>query len=158
MPQRLPLDFVVLLSLAAVLGLGGIYGFARAMPPDGRIDASEAHAMAARGEISILDVRAEREWRQTGLAQGAVGASIHNPDGRDGFIAAALVAVRGDLDRPVATIAETGVRSTKAQAWLVAAGFTQVYNIKEGMFGRYDETGAEPGWLNRGLPVVSYPN
>ena len=158
MPKFLSLGLILVLFLAVVLGLGRMYGFAMPVAADGRIDASEAHAMESRGEISILDVRAEREWRETGLAQGAVGTSIHNPDGRDGFIAAALVAVRGDLDRPVATIAETGVRSTKAQAWLVAAGFTRVYNIKEGMFGRYDETGAEPGWLNRGLPVVSYPN
>ena len=146
------------LSLAAVLGLGATVGLPPVPLEDGRIDADEAHVLAMRGEISILDVRAEREWRETGIAEGAVGASIHNPRGRDGFIEAALKAVQGDLDRPVATIGETGVRSTHAQAWLVAAGFTEVYNIKEGMFGRLDETGVEPGWVNRGLPVVSYPN
>lgn len=155
--MRYRLPFLVT-GVAALLGVGTVFGLPRLGFDGGRLDASQAHAMATRGEISIIDVRAEREWRETGLAQGAVGASIHNPRGRDGFIAAALVAVEGDLDRPIATIAETGVRSTRAQAWLVDAGFTRVYNIKEGMFGRYDETGVAPGWLERGLPVVSYPN
>ncbi|WP_420562376.1 rhodanese-like domain-containing protein [Thalassobaculum sp.] len=155
--MRYSLPILILVS-AALLGVGTLYGMPHWGFSDGRLNASKAHAMATRGEIRILDVRAEREWRETGLAEGAVGASIHNPQGRDGFIAAALVAVDGDRDRPIATIAETGVRSTRARAWLVAAGFTEVYNIKEGMFGRYDETGVAPGWLNRGLPVVSYPN
>lgn len=149
---------VLILGIVALMGVGALYGMPTWGLVDGRLNAPRAHAMASRGEISIIDVRAEREWRETGLAEGAVGASILNPKGRDGFIAAALVAVNGDRDRPIATISETGVSSTKAQAWLVAAGFTEVYNIKEGMFGRYDETGEEPGWLNRGLPVISYPN
>ncbi|SDF44211.1 rhodanese-like domain-containing protein [Thalassobaculum litoreum] len=155
--MRYSLPLLIVVS-AAILGVGTLYGMPHWGLEDGRLNASKAHAMATRGEIRIIDVRAEREWRETGLAEGAVGASIHNPRGRDGFIAAALVAVNGDRDRPIATIAETGVRSTRARAWLVAAGFTEVYDIKEGMFGRYDETGVAPGWLNRGLPVVSYPN
>lgn len=144
------------LIAVCVLLFGGFVAAKALTPGGGRLAAPEAHAMATRGEIRILDVRAEREWRETGLPEGAVGASIHHPQGRDGFVAAALAAVGGDRDRAIATIATTGVRSTRAQAWLIEAGFTRVYNVKEGMFGRYDETGAEPGWLNRGLPVQHY--
>ncbi|MDF1793063.1 MAG: rhodanese-like domain-containing protein [Thalassobaculaceae bacterium] len=145
-------------SIAAAVVFCGFVA-ARALAPDGgRLAAPQAHAMASRGEIRIIDVRAEREWRETGLPEGAVGASIHHPNGRAGFIAAALAAVDGDRDRAIATIAAMGVRSTRAQAWLVEAGFTRVYDVKEGMLGRHDETGIQPGWLSRGLPVVSYPN
>jgi rhodanese-related sulfurtransferase len=35
------------------------------------------------------------------------------------------------------------------QRYLQSQGFTQVYNVKEGMAG----SGAGPGWLKRGLPV-----
>lgn len=35
------------------------------------------------------------------------------------------------------------------QRVLREAGFTQVYNIKEGMAG----SAAGPGWIKRGLPV-----
>lgn len=151
--RHLPVVLVVFVLLC-----GGIVAAKTLIPGEGRLAAPEAHAMATRGEIRLLDVRAEREWRETGLPKGAVGASIHHPEGRAGFVAAALAAVDGDRDRAVATIATTGVRSTRAQAWLIEAGFTRVYNVKEGMFGRYDETGAQPGWLNRGLPVDGYPN
>lgn len=150
---------LVVASVAAVVvASAGLVAAGVLAPGGGRLTAPEAHDKALHGEIRIIDVRAEREWRETGLPEGAVGASIHHRDGKQGFIDAALKAVDGDRDRPIATIATTGVRSTRAQAWLVEAGFTQVYNVKEGMFGRHDETGIEPGWLNRGLPVVSYPN
>lgn len=35
---------------------------------------------------------------------------------------------------------------------LRAAGFTQIIDVPEGMLG----SGAGPGWLKRGLPVVTY--
>jgi hypothetical protein len=35
------------------------------------------------------------------------------------------------------------------QQQLRAAGFTQIYNIKEGMVG----SAAGPGWIRQGLPV-----
>jgi len=123
-------------------------------PGDDRLSAPRAHDMARRGEIVILDVRRPAEWRETGMPAAALGVSIHGPTGREGFIAAATAVVGGDLTRPVATICATGVRSTRARDWLIEAGFTRVYNIKEGMFGRQDETGVQPGWLNRSLPVV----
>ncbi len=44
----------------------------------------------------------------------------------------------------------TGNRTTHAQQFLKAQGFTQVYNVKEGMVG----SAAGPGWIKRGLPIV----
>ncbi|MDP2809280.1 MAG: hypothetical protein Q8O34_03955 [Rhodocyclaceae bacterium] len=35
------------------------------------------------------------------------------------------------------------------ERYLQSVGFTQVYNVKEGMAG----SGAGPGWIKRGLPV-----
>jgi rhodanese-related sulfurtransferase len=149
---------LLLTSLVVVLIASGGFVAARVLAPSGgRLSATEAYDLASRGEIRIVDVRTEREWRETGMPMGARGASIHQPGGREAFIADALEAVGGDRSRPIATIATTGVRSTRAQAWLTEAGFTQVFNVKEGMFGRVDETGDAPGWLNRGLPLARYP-
>jgi rhodanese-related sulfurtransferase len=39
------------------------------------------------------------------------------------------------------------------QKYLQEQGFTQVYNIKEGMVG----SGGGPGWIKRGLPVEACP-
>ena len=53
------------------------------------------------------------------------------------------------LDRPIALICARGNRSTHAQRILRNAGFTRVYNIREGMFGSRDG----PGWLSQTLPT-----
>jgi len=54
-----------------------------------------------------------------------------------------------DRDRPIALICARGNRSTVASSALTQAGYTHVYNIREGMFGSPDG----PGWLARGLPT-----
>ena len=57
--------------------------------------------------------------------------------------------VKGDRSAPIALICRTGNRTTQVQRYLQSQGFTQVYNVREGMAG----SGAGPGWLKRGLPV-----
>jgi rhodanese-related sulfurtransferase len=46
-------------------------------------------------------------------------------------------------------ICRTGNRTTQVQRYLEAQGFTQVFNVREGMAG----SAAGPGWLRRGLPL-----
>lgn len=122
------------------------------------ISAPVASAAAARGDVTLIDVRSRREWRETGLAEGAQRVTIHNPNGIKAFVAEMTRAVGGDKTRPVALICASGVRSLRAQRILRANGFTQVQNVSEGMLGR-PGTGPDggPGWLNRGLPVTPCP-
>ena len=68
-----------------------------------------------------------------------------------GFTNALLDQVKGDKNAPIALICRTGNRTTQVQRYLQSQGFTQVYNVKEGMAGSM----AGPGWLRRGLPVES---
>jgi rhodanese-related sulfurtransferase len=70
---------------------------------------------------------------------------------RKTFAAEILDAVNGDREAPIAIICRTGNRTTYTQKALKDIGFTQVYNVKEGMVG----SGAGPGWVRRGLPVES---
>ena len=62
--------------------------------------------------------------------------------------------VDGDLQRPIALICATGGRSAYASGMLREAGFSQVYNIGEGMLGN----GALPGWVARNLPIRDCDN
>jgi rhodanese-related sulfurtransferase len=66
-----------------------------------------------------------------------------------GFVQEILTAVDGDKDAPIAIICRTGNRTAYTQKALQDLGFTQVYNVKEGMAG----SAAGPGWVRRGLPV-----
>jgi rhodanese-related sulfurtransferase len=77
--------------------------------------------------------------------------TIHQPNGLIGFLDAMGEALSDDRGRPIALICARGNRSSVASTALARAGYTQVYNIREGMFGSPDG----PGWMARGLPMDS---
>jgi rhodanese-related sulfurtransferase len=113
------------------------------------IAADRAMRLTMSGEIVVVDVRSPQEWQQTGVPAGARLVTIHQPDGLIGFINAMGDTLGEDRDRPIALICARGNRSSVASSALAQAGYTQVYNIREGMLGSPDG----PGWLARGLPT-----
>ncbi|HAA91872.1 MAG TPA: sulfurtransferase [Rhodospirillaceae bacterium] len=114
----------------------------------------EAYKALAGGELVLIDVRSPEEWRRTGLAKGALPITMHNPQGKEAFFKAVLARLKGNLDQPIAMICATGIRSLLTQRFLQSKGFKNVANVPAGMFGRK----GDPGWIERGLPVVPCPN
>lgn len=110
------------------------------------LTAPQALDMAQAGKLTIVDIRRPEEWRQTGVAAGAVRLDMRRPD----FAAALLAQAGGDRAAPIALICRTGNRTTQMQRALLQAGFTHIYNIDEGMAG----SAAGPGWIRRGLPMT----
>ena len=109
------------------------------------LSAPEAFEKSRAGEITLIDIRTPREWRQTGIATGALPIDMT----KKSFVQEILAAVDGNKDAPIGIICRTGNRTTYTQKALQEMGFTEVYNVKEGMAG----SGAGPGWIQRGLPV-----
>jgi rhodanese-related sulfurtransferase len=114
--------------------------------------APDAFAQAQAGQLTLVDIRRPDEWRQTGVAQGALRINMAHPQGAAGFVRQVEAEV-SDKNAPIGLICRTGNRSTQMQQALAQAGFTKVYNIKEGMAG----SAAGPGWIKRGLPVEACP-
>lgn len=106
----------------------------------------EALAQVQSGAITLIDIRRPDEWAKTGSAQGAVQLDMR----RDDFIEALSQIVNGNRTSPIALICAGGVRSARMGNRLLAAGFTTILDVPEGMMG----SSAGPGWLARGLPVV----
>lgn len=115
------------------------------------MSAPDALEAARAGKITLIDIRTPGEWRQTGVAPGATRINMLHPQGAAGFLDEVLAKVGGDKAAPIALICRTGNRTTQVQRFLKAQGFTQVYNVREGMAG----SDAGPGWLARRLPVDS---
>jgi rhodanese-related sulfurtransferase len=113
------------------------------------IAADQAMQLAAAHKLVVVDVRSPQEWQQTGVPAGAQLVTIHQPNGLLGFLDAINETLGPDHDQPIALICASGSRSTLASSALAEAGYTQVYNIREGMMGSQDG----PGWLARGLPT-----
>lgn len=112
---------------------------------DGKLSVRDAHAAAASGAITLVDIRRPDEWARTGVGQGAVPIDMRDRD----FIDQLLTYVT-DKNAPVALICARGVRSRGMTRKLTAAGFTNIIDVPEGMLG----SGAGPGWLASGLPIV----
>lgn len=113
------------------------------------LSAEQAFALAEEGKVTIIDIRRPEEWRSTGVGQGVERIGMLHPGGVRGFAREVLGAVDGDLDAPIALICRTGNRTARMQAVMAELGFTNVYDIREGMLGsRFG-----PGWIARGLPV-----
>ncbi len=135
-------------SLIALLpGLALVLALSARAEPD--LSAPDAAAALAAGKVVLVDIRTPPEWKETGVAKGAKLINMQHPQGATGFTSALLEQVGGNKDAPIALICRTGNRTTQVQRYLQSQGFTQVYNIKEGMAG----SGAGPGWIKRGLPV-----
>ncbi|WP_009869427.1 rhodanese-like domain-containing protein [Paramagnetospirillum magnetotacticum] len=118
------------------------------------ISAVDANAMLTEGKLLLIDLRTPEEWRQTGVPAEARRINVHDPEGPAAFLEKVLGAAGGDKSRPIGLICRVGNRSTQAQKLLLAKGFTNVVNIKEGVMG--NDSG--PGWIKRGLPTDACPS
>lgn len=134
-----------------IAGIGGSLFAARwynigARPDEERIlSAPDAHRAAMAGALILIDIRRPDEWQRTGVGEGARPLDMRRTDFTE-----ALLAQASTHDHPIALICARGVRSRGLAARLKSAGFTNVLDVSEGMSG----SGAGPGWIKRGLPVV----
>ena len=102
-------------------------------PPYTNINSAELETLLQQ-DIPIYDVRRPEEWRQTGVVEGSklltfVEASGRlNPDFIERFTAA------NSQHDPVILICRTGSRtSTLARLLVEKMGYTQVYNVRDGI-------------------------
>jgi rhodanese-related sulfurtransferase len=138
------------LAVLAGVGAAGVFGAqwfnVSAEVTNGALSVQDAHAKATSGEVLLIDIRRPDEWARSGVGQGAAPLDMRRKD----FVEALLDLSAGDRARPVALICARGVRSRAMTRRLREAGFTNIIDVPEGMLG----SGAGPGWLKSGLPVV----
>ncbi len=123
----------------------------RLIPQDysgGQLDVAQAHQKAVSKDILLVDIRTPREWRATGVGQGALPLDMRRED----FVQALMQLTQGDRAAPVALICARGVRSARLSNQLAEAGFTNIIDVPEGMLG----SAAGPGWVRAGLPVEAF--
>jgi rhodanese-related sulfurtransferase len=139
----LPWQQRFVLLMCALLSFGAAQAQSLSLTPP------EAQTKLQAGELILIDIRTPEEWRDSGTAPNAQRINLQDPNGATGFAVKVLDAVHGDKTAPIAVICRTGSRSSHAQRYLVKQGFSNVFNIPEGMIG----SSAGPGWIERGLPM-----
>lgn len=111
------------------------------------LSAPDAEAQMESGDLVLLDIRTPQEWAETGVAKGAWPVSMHDPS-----FGTTLQTILGHVspDR-IALICATGGRTAYVTNVLQQNGINGVADVSEGMMGN----GRAPGWIARGLPVVT---
>lgn len=140
---------IAILLGGAFFAAGGMNLFYAAITEEtiaDKIDTPTAHRLAQDGEIFLIDIRRPDEWKKTGSGEGAKRLDMRRKD----FVVALDAVTGGDRTQPIALICARGVRSAYMTNRLAAAGFTNIIDVPEGMVG----SGAGPGWIKRGLPLV----
>lgn len=67
---------------ALVLALLAMSGLSRAVPD---MEAPEAAVAVAAGKITLIDIRTPAEWKETGVAKGAMLINMLHPQGAPGL-------------------------------------------------------------------------
>ena len=110
-------------------------------------------AKEMKNNLIIIDVRNKEEWKETGIIPNSLliqmlsaGRTI-----RKEYIADLLIALGEDKDIKAAIICHSGGRSSATVEMLKNEGFSNIFNISEGMVGN----GSTTGWINRNLPLIA---
>ena len=108
--------------------------------------AEQAQLAIQKDEVLLLDIRRPQEWADTGVAEGALPVSMHDPDfGKN--LQTILTKFAG---KQIAMICATGGRTAYVTDVLAQNGITGVIDVSEGMIGN----SRGKGWLAKSLPVV----
>ncbi len=106
----------------------------------------EALDAARAGTLLLIDIRTPEEWRDTGLAQGAIALDVETP-----AFEVRLAGLRLDhRGKRIALIDRSGALSASTRDKLAGRGFRNIVAVRGGMLG-------PSGWLAEKLPVVPYP-
>lgn len=113
--------------------------------PRPTLSVREAHERVRAGQVVLVDIRTPEEWRDTGVAEGAVRLDMLNPT-----FEARLAAIRAaNPGKPIAIICRTANRTRRVQEILSGRGWRDIVDVRGGMLG----DGTHRGWLDEGLPL-----
>jgi len=111
------------------------------------INNQELSALLEKG-ATLIDIRTEPEWRQTGIVPGSHPLVLFDEQRRvvdpDGWLR--KVKAITPMDKPVILICRVGNRTVPATQFLVKSGYKKVYNV----------TGGIVPWIKAGLPIARY--
>jgi rhodanese-related sulfurtransferase len=114
-----------------------------AEPPYTNVDNGKLKELVAQG-IPLYDIRRPEEWSQTGVVEGSRKLTFVDAAGRLNPEFLPRFSAEVDKNKPVILICRTGNRTDSLARELVAMGYTQVYNVRNGI----------TRWIGDGNPVV----
>lgn len=116
--------------------------------PGGYSDISNSQLQKMLDEgVTLIDIRLESEWRQTGIIEGAKPITFFERSGQTNPNFESMLSAAVQLDQPVALICHSGNRTQHASRAIAQLGYKNVFNVTNGILG----------WVSEERPVVAYP-
>lgn len=137
------LGAIILLSI-----LLGTSAFAAEFSVTTDMRAQDVHLGVQNDTLVLVDVRTPDEWRNTGIAQGAVPISMQDVD----FLNKLAQLTNEHPGKHVAFICASGRRSGIVQAELARRGYENMFSVHGGTTGSSEA----PGWIGEGLPITAW--
>ena len=156
-------------AAAAIFQDAHQYGSSSGLAYAGAVTPTQAWQLARSGAAAIVDVRSRYEHEFVGRIPGSVLIEWRIYEGGGESSSGAGVTSRPNPafldqlraahapDQPLLLLCRSAVRSHNAAIAATAAGFTRVYNIREGFEGDKDghgQRGTVAGWRKAGLPWI----
>ncbi|MDO8891361.1 MAG: rhodanese-like domain-containing protein [Sulfurimicrobium sp.] len=114
-----------------------------AEPPYTNVDNGKLKELITQG-VPLYDVRRAEEWSQTGVVEGSRKLTFVDSAGRMNPELLPRLAAEVGKNDPVVLICRTGNRTDSLARELAKAGYTQIYNVRDGI----------TRWIGEGNPVV----
>ncbi len=120
-----------------------------AFSPKRDLTNQQTYTMLEKDELILIDIREPFEWKQSGVAKGALTIPMTDPKFIDIFAQLRI----DNPNKTIAFICASSRRSEVVRAELAKRGFKNIYSVFGGTTGN-----GVAGWIKDGLPVVSYPD
>ncbi|GAO37651.1 sulfurtransferase [Sulfuricella sp. T08] len=114
-----------------------------AEPPYTNVDNAKLKELLAQG-VPLYDIRLPEEWRQTGVVEGSRKLTFFDAAGRTNPEFLPRFTAEVNKNAPVVLICRSGNRTDAAARELAKMGYTQVYNVRNGI----------THWMNDNNPVI----
>ena len=114
-----------------------------AEPPYTNVDNAKLKELLAQG-VPLYDIRLPEEWRQTGVVEGSRKLTFFDAAGRTNPEFLPRFTTEVNKNAPVVLICRSGNRTDAAARELAKMGYTQVYNVRNGI----------THWMNDNNPVI----
>lgn len=121
----------------------------------GQLTPEETWALYKAGEIELIDTRTLAERDLVGYVPGSIPIEWYDyPQKRANEHFFDELQAKVELDRPVAFLCRSGVRSHQAALLATTRGYVAAFNVLDGFEGDRNANGqrVQAGWRVRGLP------
>ena len=113
----------------------------------------EAYSLYENDKIKIIDIRTLNEWNMTGVIPKSILVNMHDDNYQErSEFSMELKNILSKYNKSnVALICASGARSKIVSDYLIKEGYSNIYNIPDGIIGKKSD-----GWLFLGFPLHEY--